>query len=416
MAIRLIPNRPFIFPDNPPTIKSWSGYKKAFGTKMPTVQEIVELQKSWMSVYSTNKTNVLKSLNKDFFTKINDKDWIVEMQARISHIENNLNNLKTSEEYKISTVADLENNLNILIAEWKIIHSRLSSYNNTSTISAALDQLQNNINNLQNLLSSYNSSESISNVTTLNLKGEEVGLLRQLQGISTALKGFELEAFATEEINKRLPNEKKEENNEIKAIQTGNILYVGSGGKSISIKEDISLIDETLNTELTLKNGNKITIKELIKRCENDENIVLTAESYEQLQKNIITGFSAKTTALKSDITFHSGISWNWLKENGVSNNSFYWRLYHYVQLSSQYQRFNSPKGQVEMLADYVMSSALNKIIGIQNNILLTREGYVWTEDYLGKISKDARFYIDGLSKITKANQMGSHSVKGPNI
>lgn len=67
------------------------------------------------------------------------------------------------------------------------------------------------------------------------------------------------------------------------------------------------------------------------------------------------------------------------------------------------------------MLADYVMSSALNKIIGIQNNILLTRKGYEWTEDYLNKISKDTRLYIEGLSKIIKANEMGTHSVKGPN-
>lgn len=414
MAIRLIPDRPFSFPDKPPTIKTWSGYKKVFGTKMPSVNEIVELQKSWASVYSINKTKVLESLNEDFFEKINDKEWISEINAKISNIEKNLNNLQVNQ--NISTVLDLENNLNNLIIEWKKIHFRLANYNNTSTISAALNQLQSNIENLQNLLSNYDKSESISNITVLNLKGEKVSLLKQLQGISTALKGFELEAVATEEINKRLPDDKNDVNSKIKAIQTGNLLVVGTSGKSTSIKEDISLIDETFyDIELILKNNEKITIRDLIERCKNDKKIVLTQESYRQFQQAIITGISAKTTALGSNITFHSGISWNWLEKNGSSDNSFYWRLYHYVQLSQQYAKFNSPTGQVEMLADYVMSSALNKIIGIQNNILLTRKGYEWTEDYLNKISKDTRLYIEGLSKIIKANEMGTHSVKGPN-
>ena len=413
MAIRLIPNRPFEFPDKPPTIKSWTAYKKAFGSRMPTPEQITELQKSWASVYAVNKSKTLKSLNEDFFTEINDSDWILEINKKINNIEGNLNNLKKS--YDISTVAQLENNLNNLTIQWKLIHNRLSNYQNTSTIGVALDQLQNNIDNLRNLLSNYNKTDSLDSLRTFNTKGEEVSLLKQLQGISTALKGFELEASATEEINKRLI-EKEGTKSSKKALQTGNILFKGTGGKSVSIKEDISLIDEAfLQAEVTLRNGETITIEELIKRCEKDEKIVLTAESYEELQGYIITGISAKTTAIGSDIVFHSGISWNWLKSNGASNNEFYWRLYHYVQLSGQYMRFKSPQGQVEMLADYVMSSALNKIIGIKNNLLLTRRGYEWTEDYLNNITKDTRLYIDGLSKIQKANDMGTHSVRGPN-
>lgn len=370
-----------------------------------TDEMIIARQKQWAFTYNSNIINnkLIENINNELISS--STDFTNEVNEKVvENIEKNFQGLKEKfEKAQKEKGFSFDVELKKLIASYQSIINKISSlqtdgniieYNKLSAIDKSFFKLQTDIRLLEQWLES-GGGKSYADLAKLRIADQKTqnahfikvkrknspSLINQLAGIGTALKGLELENLAVKKLASKIPD-----NNNYAAVNTGAIKISTSSGLAISIKEDISLFDLSMDLEIPLINGEIITIKELIQRCQNNDTIILDSQQdgYKKLQQAMVMAISAKSTNKKNKISFHTGLTTNSLLNNyNIEKDQRYWSLYHLWQLKTVNKNLKDDKNYRESLINYNMSKALDKIIGKKNYMMVTKEGFMPMGDFI---------------------------------
>lgn len=399
--------------------QTWSQYKKIYGLEniKNNAFAIARLQTEWIRMQVNNRTDIVNKINTEINAQINP-DFSTEIEKLVGqNLEKSFFNLKQRfEDAKKTSNEDFNTTLEKIIKEYQVLVNKIGSiqnnqgqidYKSLSTIEKSIFKLENDIVVLKQFLNKYPSGATYeqlarakigySKTTTPQLmnktskKSGAVNILKQLQGIGSAIKGLELELAATEILGKHLPN-LNTNNTTSEVVNTGNIrVQIGGSKLSTNIKEDISLFNTALNTTIELIDGKKISLEELIARNKNGVTVTVSQPGYEQLQKAMITAFSAKSSKSKN-IMLHSGLTLNNLLDRVEDKDSKYYALKHILQL---YQWNNNMRGNIDYnkaLVNYNLSKILDQIIGKKNDFIITNSGIQLMSDYISDMIKIGRY------------------------
>ena len=392
---------------------SWTAYKKMYVLSNISVSSIVELQKEQIKNYAYNDNSVLTQLNQELQELNSDFSTEIEKQV-VQNIENNFHGLRKRFEEAESLGINFNDEIEKLLKSYQDLIGQVMALNNINysqldSIGKSMYKLQTDINLLRQWLTSagesgrtfaemeklriLNSKTTNARFATKKNKNKTPSLLNQLVGIGNALKGLELEKVTTEKIADRLPDfasKTQKFENGIKVINIGAI-RVDIGKGSVDIKEDISIFDMAFkNSEIQLANGKSITLEELILKLEGQESITLNNEGYEQLQKMMVSAVSAKTT--KNQIQLHAGLTVDRILSESKDNSYSYWALKHLHQLKMANSNFRGDSNYNTLLINYNMSKMLTKIIGLKNDFLVTKEGFVSMYDYINNLLTEQKY------------------------
>lgn len=404
---------------------TWAEYKKIFALANISVDSIIDIQREQIKLYSINDNESLKWLNAELFQPLNeDFSEAVERQV-VDNIENNFQGLRKRFEEAQANGIDFNDELNRLINSYQEIINRVGgiqnmNYQELDAIGKSMYKLQNDINLLKSWMSSSESGHSFSELASLRIadqKNEKAhfvtkrvrnapSLIRQLAGIGTALKGLQLEQLATEKLANRIPDMEKLDK-DLAAVNTGSIRVNIGGGASVDIKEDISIFDLTFDQQIELVNGEKISLKELISRLGKNESVTVSQTGYETLQMAMVTAVSAKSTQSGKKIQLHAGLTTDRILAEVKSYDTAYWALKHMRQLKMANSSFRGSKDYNTMLINYNMSKMLTKIIGLKNDFLVTKEGFVPMEQFL-----DDQLKMNHYASVSPASLDGPMAVQ----
>lgn len=398
--------------------QTWAQYKKIYGLENMNnnASAIARLQTEWTRMQASNRADIINKINAEINAQINP-NFSAEIEKLVGqNLEKSFFNLKQRFEQAKQSKVNFNTTLEKIIQEYQALVNKIGSiqnnqgqinYKNLSTIEKSIFKLENDIVVLKQFLKQYPSGGTYeqlaqakigySKTTTPQLmsksskKSGAVNILKQLQGIGSAIKGLELELAATEILGQHLPN-LNANTTKSEVVNTGNIrVQIGGGRLSTNIKEDISLFNTGLDTTIELIDGKKISLKELITRNNKGVTVTVSQPGYEQLQKAMITAFSAKSSKSKN-IILHSGLTLSNLLDRVENKDSKYYALKHILQL---YQWNNNMRGNVDYnkaLVNYNLSKILDQIIGKKNDFIITNSGIQLMSDYISDMIKIGRY------------------------
>lgn len=366
------------------------------GVTVPSVQMIIQHQKEIFKlqrgVYGPQKTNhLLTQLNNDLkgISTANFHKQSDEIITKIEHFVDILNQkdqvsmMTRSEElgYKVL-------DLNSLIAEIRLFFNQLADYKNMSEVNYAIDVINRKLAKLEEYVKSQSNDKNI-----LPPKDSFIG---RVTWCEYAIKGQYLESRGEEFFVERLPRN-------MKVLNTGFLRgYYDISGKFQSggkMKEDLMIFNNSnFQIEFTIGENStkhKMTLEEFINFINSrsgKESIQLTQEGYESMQQNLIGAVQAKAT--RSDRIKFGNIN--------IRTASLEIEGRALMALKGVYEKAKIIKNENDhynLLFNYNLAKNLNYILGINNNLLLTRNGIVDLYSYIMSLfDKDKYFYAtDGV-------------------
>lgn len=241
------------------------------------------------------------------------------------------------------------------------------------------------------------------------------GYLKNMSWIGNQLKGFLLEIEGVEALKEMVPRNFRVVNTAALHVPTQDIF----GNLSESLKQsksDIMIfnIADNINISFTIgkENGEKMTMSltdffDFLEKNKDREVVYVNADQYKNvIREKLVTGIQAKSGY--SDYRFNT-VSLDQILGNSGSGNicKALNDLMHLVY--SQNAKIMSNNGWIgslkethndyDMMFNFLLSKHLTGIIGKENNIMLTRNGFMSTRQFLIEAFKRGK-YIKVLQHI----------------
>ena len=375
---------------------SWRNYSLPtdYGKKIDQIKSelsddvIINTQKAMAQRYSymiqdNNKQSLVNELNKltheeivDNFNKNNqfmqllqsvvfNKFKTTNFSAMVKNQDGNmeLQQLKQGDKLNLNVLQELTNRYQKIVDSVLTQADKAMSYQELNDYKKHFANLQNDINTLVKFINQktlqggdVEYSDFLGLEVEKNLsKGQKVSLIQSLVGIGNVIAGQSLEDQATFYINN------SDTFQAYQAINTGKIKVNGK-----SIKEDVMIFDN-LDFEFTTTDNRIIRLSNL-KNSQND--ISLSMEDYQILQKQMKAAISAKTSVKMKNYSLHSDLTLANLLESGVPLGEYYWALWHTKQISYSHKISGLDKSHKDMidynrqLLNYEISRQLPRFIG----------------------------------------------------
>ena len=392
---KLMPDRAFSQNSSLWNIKSYSAYKSIFYT-----QSVKQLNETYLKKLQIESIQLLRLPATDPLLQSFNR-CLTEFNTADDGLISIDNTLKTFEEAVVTkkqlkniSAADLSAKVEGLIAQWKLLgeyFGGLTKENigiSAQAIRPALQALSDNIVQIETLM--YAESDGIIDLSALKTS-QGKSFLNSIVGIINALKGFEFEDKATKFLIDKLISNQEER---ITIANLGDVRYNIQLGtdRNVNIKEDLAVFDKIYESKmLTLMNGEQISLKELIVRANQSEQIVLTAESYKDLQDMMLAGISAKSSSGKKAHLQALSVprALNMMEEHGGFDTNC-WILKHLFDLYTYHSSFRPDTHKdYTMIMNYIISKNISLLIGRKNTYFLTRKGLVNTYEYLFNYLKE---------------------------
>ena len=379
----------------------WKSYSlpEEYGKKIDQVRSelsddvIINMQKSMAQrygymVWDKDKQTLTNELNKvmyddivDNFNKNNKLMQLIQSVVFNKFKETNFSavvgnskerqGLKQGDKLNLQVLQELTDRYQQIVDMVLTTNDKNASYNDLDDYKKHFANLQNDINRLQEFIKEKQMNgnsvkyEEFLGLTVKNLsEKKEVSLMKSLVGIGNAIVGQSLEDQTTFYVNN------SDAFKAYQAINTGKIKVKGK-----SIKEDIMIFNNDLDFEFETVDGKKLKLKDL-KNSQN--NISITVENYEKLQREMKAAISAKTSVKMKNYSLHSDLTLANLLEHGEPIGEYYWALWHNKQISDQWNvtgQSSDHKDMVEynrQLLNYEISRQLPRFIGEQVTFFAT--------------------------------------------
>ena len=379
----------------------WKSYSlpEEYGKKIDQVRSelsddvIINMQKSMAQrygymVWDKDKQTLTNELNKvmyddivDNFNKNNKLMQLIQSVVFNKFKETNFSavvgnskerqGLKQGDKLNLQVLQELTDRYQQIVDMVLTTNDKNASYNDLDDYKKHFANLQNDINRLQEFIKEKQMNgnsvkyEEFLGLTVKNLsEKKEVSLMKSLVGIGNAIVGQSLEDQTTFYVNN------SDAFKAYQAINTGKIKVKGK-----SIKEDIMIFNNDLDFEFETVDGKKLKLKDL-KNSQN--NISITIENYEKLQREMKAAISAKTSVKMKNYSLHSDLTLANLLEHGEPIGEYYWALWHNKQISDQWNvtgQSSDHKDMVEynrQLLNYEISRQLPRFIGEQVTFFAT--------------------------------------------
>lgn len=373
----------------------WKSYSlpEEYGKKIDQIRSelsdgvIINMQKSMAQrygymVWDKDKQTLTNELNKvmyddivDNFNKNNKLMQLIQSVVFNKFKETNFSavvgnskekqGLKQGDKLNLQVLQELTDRYQQIVDMVLTTNDKNASYNDLDDYKKHFANLQNDINRLQEFIKEKQMNgnsvkyEEFLGLTVKNLsEKKEVSLTQSLVGIGNAIVGQSLEDQTTFYVNN------SDAFKAYQAINTGKIKVKGK-----SIKEDIMIFNNDLDFEFETVDGKKLKLKDL-KNSQN--NISITVENYEKLQREMKAAISAKTSMKMKNYSLHSDLTLANLLEHGEPIGEYYWALWHNKQISDQWNvtgQSSDHKDMVEynrQLLNYEISRQLPRFIGEQ--------------------------------------------------
>ena len=377
----------------------WGKYEYLNQVLVPSEGDIIEEQRSL--VENIQDAKIWKEICENF--EADNKDLNIQSDFDVLKYIQNIENAfsweggigglsRKSNEISVDVLKNYLNRYDTLLSQLEHIYTEFDKYANSATIGVALRVFSRALFDLKN------------DVVALGMVDEGYfsgkGYLKNLSWIGNQLKGYYLEMTGTEFLMKRVPRD-------IRVVYTGKLylpvvdIFGNYVGKNIAqAKSDIMLFDLSKNIEITYRIGKKKdekfetkTLKDFLDFLEKNgdqKNITLDIDNYEALQKALIGGVQAK--ASKKDIVFNK-VSLTQLITSGGSIElcKALEDLVYLIQTQNSNKNddnewigsLKTSHRDYDMMFNYLLSRHLAGIIGKDNNIMLTRNGFQTTRDFL---------------------------------
>lgn len=379
----------------------WKSYSlpEEYGKKIDQIRSelsddvIINMQKSMAQrygymVWDKDKQTLTNELNKvmyddivDNFNKNNKLMQLIQSVVFNKFKETNFSavvgnskerqGLKQGDKLNLQVLQELTDRYQQIVDMVLTTNDKNASYNDLDDYKKHFANLQNDINRLQEFIKEKQMNgnsvkyEEFLGLTVKNLsEKKEVSLMKSLVGIGNAIVGQSLEDQTTFYVNN------SDAFKAYQAINTGKIKVKGK-----SIKEDIMIFNNDLDFEFETVDGKKLKLKDL-KNSQN--NISITVENYEKLQREMKAAISAKTSVKMKNYSLHSDLTLANLLEHGEPIGEYYWALWHNKQISDQWNvtgQSSDHKDMVEynrQLLNYEISRQLPRFIGEQVTFFAT--------------------------------------------
>ena len=379
----------------------WKSYSlpEEYGKKIDQIRSelsddvIINMQKSMAQrygymVWDKDKQTLTNELNKvmyddivDNFNKNNKLMQLIQSVVFNKFKETNFSavvgnskerqGLKQGDKLNLQVLQELTDRYQQIVDMVLTTNDKNASYNDLDDYKKHFANLQNDINRLQEFIKEKQMNgnsvkyEEFLGLTVKNLsEKKEVSLMKSLVGIGNAIVGQSLEDQTTFYVNN------SDAFKAYQAINTGKIKVKGK-----SIKEDIMIFNNDLDFEFETVDGKKLKLKDL-KNSQN--NISITVENYEKLQREMKAAISAKTSVKMKNYSLHSDLTLANLLERGEPIGEYYWALWHNKQISDQWNvtgQSSDHKDMVEynrQLLNYEISRQLPRFIGEQVTFFAT--------------------------------------------
>lgn len=373
----------------------------------PSISDIraFQLENAKQIKESQAATAILQAINKDFFGDLENFSQLTE--KNINNIEEAFSfdkglgvlykkkNTLGIKEISAQELSSLLSAHNLLVQRLKVLYSQITT-TSLKTQANTIDAFKTFEQALNHLIEDVNKLTEVPQ----HFIFKDRGYLNGLRWVEWILKGQQLENLGTDFLKKRLPSKIVVNTGAIKSVSydlLGNIKSKGS-----SILEDIMIFDEseinksliTIDYQIGDVQKNNIPIGQFLKEIENNQgtlSIHLTEENYQKLQSMVVAAVSAKSGTLKfKKVTLNEIVE---VRDN-MGMVFALKSLMLLVDKNGPYQskRILGTNLLYDSLFNYVLGRNLTKIIGNQNTLMLTREGFSTTKDFL--IEKFEEGYI----------------------
>ena len=360
---------------NPPSRK----FAFLNSVSIPNEQEIrmqqLKYARAMVDLQHWNKYS--QKLTQDLYNVINNN--IFSIQNQIQQIENAFDfnsglgtlNISKNKRNNINQtfLINALNRHNNLILNLKLVYSMFQRNTNPKTIETTLNRLETIIMELENDLIAINQGQIIPDFSTR-------GYLSYTKWIGDQLKGYLLEVQGTEWFKKRVPTN-------IEVVNTGSWIIDGKMPKM-----DIAFFESGLAKKVFIKckygeqQINNISLYDLLKKVNADTGsttISISQEDYISMRQALITGVQAKSG--KGAIRFAS------IPPSTIFSYSGPGRALKHLSylLNSPYnsKRLRATHENYNALFNYELAKHLNRIVGYENSIMLTRNGLQTTQQFL---------------------------------
>lgn len=376
---------------------------------VPTHQQIIQKQKDFVGNMSDNFQNnpMIQAFNNDLQNIISDSDQ-ANFDYHISQIEQAVSDIsgKNTKEFVQEEIWMMENNFNSLITHYQSLVNYLGNLNNSNQIIKALTVFDKQLSRLEAAVQKYK---------TFGFP-KTGSYLKRLNWVESQIKGFLLESEGVDFVRQHVPTD-------IKVLQTGQIygptfnILGNLSGSGKQIKEDLMLlIDKGIKIQYKIKNKNNQVVQvergltDFISDVENSayKSIILTQQGYEALQKQLITGITAKATKT-GHIRFGSvsldNLSLVQSDQTKALMTLIKLKQKYNAQLIDQHEDYN-------LLFNYSISRHINYFIGKNNNLILTRKGITSIADFLkDQLSKGNYLHASKGIKLSSDTSKTNHQI-----
>ena len=285
-----------------------------------------------------------------------------------------------------------------LIIDFKTFYSHLANYESMQEVKYALYPIANRLSALESyILSLSDGSIGVPPVDSL---------VKRITWCEYAIKGQYLEARGKKFFSDKLPKN-------MIVLNTGHIRgyydifgQFKSGGQ---MKEDLMIFNNgNVQVQFTLGDNPKVytmSLTDFMKYMEertDTDTIRLTQEGYDELQKNLIAAVQAKATRSNRLKFGNINIRTSNLERQGQA----------LIALKDIYQEapfLRNEHPDYTALFNYNLARNINHILGMNNNLLLTRDGVVDMYTYIVSLFDKGKYFYatDGVKlSSNKANKI----------
>lgn len=362
-------------------------------------KQVFKLQRGLYGLQNTDE--IIKQLNQDLRGN-NLANFGFDLNNSITKIEQFISVLNQSDYSSMINKAEelgfKTTEMDLLISEFKTFYSHLDTYESMQEVKYALYPIANRLSLLENYVMSLSDGSIPAPPTD--------SLVKRITWCEYAIKGQYLEARGRKFFAEKLPQN-------MVVLNTGHMRgyydifgQFKSGGQ---MKEDLMIFDNPhVMIEFTLGENPKkyqMTLKQFLEFMDTktgSETVRLTQEGYDELQRNLIAAVQAKATRSNRLKFGNINIRTSNLERQGQA----------LIALKDIYQEAPILKNEhpdYTALFNYNLARNINHILGMNNSLLLTRDGIVDMYTYIVSLfDKGKYFYATDPVKLSgnKANKI----------
>lgn len=373
---------------------------------VPSPEKILEHQKKMFMSYYQHKwdlpqiSKLIMEINKD----LNDDGSSInyDFDRYIAKIEEGIRDIDyLREKLDLIKQTGFVSEVNSLIQEYRTFFTTLSEEMNSSRISFAFKALLDKLDFLENqILSSTGKTIPINKSTSFK---------KRLSWVEYIIKGEYLEQAGLQFFIQRIPSRL--------VLQTGALkgaFTIGGEWASQSMKEDLMIFsnnDFKVSYYTRDANGNDIPhenvpIEKFIEEVHSysgKSSIFITKESYQTMQKNLVTAVQAKATATNhinfGNINIRRAILDN--ENHGMALLTLK-EIYEASENNKRHLLVQEHKDYTALF-NYVLAHNLARLVGENNKLILTRHGVDSMYNFImNSFNKNKMFY--GINFTLKGN------------